>query len=120
MIPPTHMTRVPQFVVDESVEYAYKSMENKPQNGVATISSQGISYYGATLSKLYHGNNYLMTVLDLDDFSIVVLPDNLTELDLLYARNILTANAYLYYDDDSYSKILTSYKRLNTTPIEEW
>ncbi len=111
---------IKQIVVDESVEYAYKSMENKPQNGVATISSQGISYYGATLSKLYHGNNYLMTVLDLDDFSIVVLPDNLTELDLLYARNILTANAYLYYDDDSYSKILTSYKRLNTTPIEEW
>lgn len=106
---------IKQIVVDKSVEYAYDSMKNKPTNGVATMSADGISYYGAKLSKLYHGNNYLMTVLDLDDFSIVVLPDNLSELDLLYARNILNTNAYLYYNDDSYSKFLPNYKRLNAT-----
>ena len=106
---------IKQIVVDKSVEYAYDSMKNKPTNGVATMSADGISYYGATLSKLFHGNNYLMTVLDLDDFSIVVLPDNLSELDLLYARNILNNNAYLYYNDDSYSKFLPNYKRLNAT-----
>ena len=59
--------------------------------------------------------NYLMTVLDLNDFSIVVLPDNLSELDLLYARNILKTNAYLYYNDDLYSNFLPNYKRLNDT-----
>ena len=106
---------IKQIVVDESAEYAYKSMTNKPINGIITINSTRVSYNGAKLSKLYYAKSYLMTILDLSDFSIVVLPNGLTELELMYARNVLPSSAYIYYTDDSYADTLLNYKKLNAS-----
>lgn len=108
---------VKYVIVDETAEYAYASLVDKTKYGVSNFEEVGNILKGATLNRLYFNNSLLMTILELTDFSVVIIPDGLTAMQLNYVRNVLPNNTYLHYTDDTYADYFQNINKLEAVQL---
>ena len=63
---------------------------------------------------LYNGKKLIMSGLDLKEFSVIMLPNNLSNDELLRIRDEIDSRVYLCYSNEEYSTVLWQFKRVKT------